>query len=50
MFKEYLTHLVVSTVLESTARFVRLLTLSPDQQKHPELAEIYLEHTAANSY
>ena len=43
MFKDYLAHLVIGTPLESPARFVRLLTLLPEQQKHPELKEIYLE-------
>ena len=43
MFKEYLAHLVIDTPLEPTARFVRLLTLSLEQQKHPELKEIHLE-------
>lgn len=43
MLKEYLTHMVIDTPLESPARFVRRLTLSLEQQKHPELQEIYLE-------
>ena len=43
MFKEYLAHLVIDTPLESSARFARLLTLSLQRRKHPELKELYLE-------